>query len=64
MPKGFYTVSKSKWLKIEKSIWEKDNSAVDKLLENAPFSTINPLNQTNVANALLYEGNVIIQENK
>lgn len=62
MAKGFYIVSKPKWQKIEKLIWDKDNAAIDKILERCPFNTINPLDQTNVANALLYEGNIIIQE--
>lgn len=62
MPKGFYTVSKTKWHKIEKAIWEKDNVLVDKLLEKAPFSIINPMQQAGVANGLLYDGNIIIEK--
>jgi hypothetical protein len=44
---------------------EKDRiTSIYKILEKTPFSSVNPVKQTQTANAMLFEGHIIVEDLK
>lgn len=58
--KYFISLNHSQFSKIERLIDDGDNEKIEKILEAAPQSSVNPISNDEVVNAILFNGNVLM----
>lgn len=60
-PKYFYQLNHDKYIEILELLADPFNTKIiNKILEKTPKSDVNPLTETQIANAFVYEGHILI----